>query len=858
MLAMRSSRESGGNGGARPARALALVTAAVAAVALVALPAAAQQSAGSYGGGYDDGNEQAGYDSGYSYVRNLRGSATLVEGDTRDRQTAEVNQPVLAGDRLAVSPGSMAELLLSDGNLLRVDGDSEVLLARLAGSPETRDEVTELVLVEGNVQLVVFADAAGRELPRIELPDATVYVSEAGAYRLTAGRGWSQVVARSGWAEVATDRGSVVVRAGEEAVLDGGRGGADVRVASYRDDLERWGERLDQQVADSRYVDRSLRYQTAALDGYGSWIDDGGRHAWRPRVGSDWHPYWHGRWRHTPLGLTWVSSEPWGWAPYHYGTWDFHPRWGWVWYPGTAFAPAWVYWYWGPEHVAWVPIGYYTHHYRHYRHGFRFGVYGWAGGHWGLFNDWVFCSTGSFGRGFGNRHFWRGRDWRHHHGDRDVPRGIIAIDTRPLGRDDWRDGQRAMRVLSTRPNGGGVAGRTADLPDVTDFVARKRALPDQVAERVFVDDGAARRVRVAGTPLAPDDATATAARPRVVPREGSIDGGSGARGDDDGGARVRVTPRGPAAEVPSAGEGSPGVRPRMLPRTTEPQADGGEGRPTSGVRPRTIEPQAGGGEERPTSGLRPRTIEPREPGGGSSPASPATPAVRPRTIEPRESGGPAPGARATDPDLRPRTIEPRESGGPAADRSAPTVRPRSIEPRRPAGDPARPAEPAPSRPVVRPQGDDGRGDGGRGDGGAFRSSEPRRVTPDSYARSPRSVAPERPEVVVPPRSERRGVESAPPARRVVTGVREAPRSSRSAPPSVRPSSPPPAPRASTPSSSSGSRSGSPGVRSRSDGGGSGRASAGSGSSSRSSGGDGGGRARATRRGGGGGDDDRDE
>ncbi|HEX6203268.1 MAG TPA: DUF6600 domain-containing protein, partial [Thermoanaerobaculia bacterium] len=621
------ARESGDDGGGHAALALAI---AFAAAALIALPAAAQaqqQYAGSYVGSTDGyGDDQAGYDSGYSYVRNLRGSATLIEGDTRDRQAAEINQPVLAGDRLWVSPGSMLEVLLSDGNLLRVDGDSEVLLARLAASPESRDEATELVLVEGNVQLVVFADAAGRELPRIELPDATVYVSEAGAYRLTAARGWSQVVARSGWAEVATDRGSVVVRAGEEAVLEGGRGGgADVRTASYRDDLERWGERLDRQVADTRYVDRSLRYQAASLDGYGTWIDDGGRSAWRPRVGTDWNPYWHGRWRHTPLGLTWVSSEPWGWAPYHYGSWDFHPRWGWVWYPGTAFAPAWVYWYWGPEHVAWVPVGYYTRHYRHYGHGFRFGVYGWAGGHWGLFSDWVFCPTGHFGRPFGSRHYWRGRDWNRHHGDRPVPRGIIALDTRPLGRDDWRDGERAMRVLRTRPDGGGVAGRGADLPDVTDFVARKRALPDDVAQRVFVDDGAARRVRVAGTPLAPDDATA--ARPRAAaPRGGAVDGGAGGRGDGDG-ARVRVSPRGPAAGTPAAGEASPGVR-RVAPRGGEPQGGGGDaGRPAE----------------------RPRTIEPEDP-----PAATSRPTVRPRRIEPRESGGGAPEAPSGEPTARPR------------------------------------------------------------------------------------------------------------------------------------------------------------------------------------------------------------
>jgi hypothetical protein len=840
-----------------PRKATAVL--AVAAAALLALPAVAQGydevgSAGYENAAYGDsyGDAQAGYDSGYSYVRNLRGSATLIEGDSRDRQAAEVNTPILAGDRLWVSPGSMVEVLLSDGNLLRVDGDSEVLLARLAGSPESRDEATELVLVEGNLQLVVFADAAGRELPRIELPDATVYVSEAGAYRFTAGRGWSSVLARSGWAEVATDRGSVVVRAGEEAVLDGG-GRADVRAAAYLDDLERWGERLDRQVADHRYVDRSLRYQAASLDGHGTWIDDGGRHLWRPRVAADWHPYWHGRWRHTPLGLTWVSQEPWGWAPYHYGTWDHHSRWGWVWYPGTAFSPAWVYWYWGPEHVAWVPIGYYTHHYRHYRRpGFRFGVYGWAGGHWGIFNDWVFCPTGSFGRPFQDRHHWRGRDWRRHHGDRDVPRGIIAIDTRPLGRDDWRDGERAIRALRSRPTvGGGVTARGGELPDVTDFVARKRELPDDVARRVFVDPDAGARVRVAGTPLAPD--AAGEVRPRAaVPRGGGVrgDGVSGSEGDgrtrDAGAPRARVTPRTPEAQAPRGGDDSPGVRVR--PRADDPAVRGGDEGGASGVRTRRIAPRGGDavGDDGGTSGVRTRRIGPeggarndaQDDGGGAT-------GVRPRRIEPREPAG---GTRAT----APRTGEPRPGGQAEAPRSA--VRPRSIEPRRPAGDAERPAAPQRSRPSVRPRGDDDGDDGRR----SFGATAPRATTtPDAYARSPRSraSAPSRPPVVVPPRSERRGVDTAPPARRVVGGVREAPSRPRpSAPRATRPTTPR-RPTASSPRSSGSSTSrgdAQRGARSRSRDDDSGSRS-GATTRSSSGGSDGGGnRARATRRRGGGG------
>jgi hypothetical protein len=36
-------------------------------------------------------------------------------------------------------------------------------------------------------------------------------------------------------------------------------------------------------------------------------------------------------------GYSWVSPYPWGWLPYHSGTWSFFPGYGWGWQPGGAF-----------------------------------------------------------------------------------------------------------------------------------------------------------------------------------------------------------------------------------------------------------------------------------------------------------------------------------------------------------------------------------------------------------------------------------------------------------------------------------------------------------------------------------------
>ena len=94
------------------------------------------------------------------------------------------------------------------------------------------------------------------------------------------------------------------------------------------------------------------------LTPYGHWenIGSNGR-CWVPaRVESDWRPYCNGHWERTDAGWYWVSDEPWGWATYHYGRWDFDPRFGWYWIPQTMWAPAWVSWHRGGGYVGWSPL----------------------------------------------------------------------------------------------------------------------------------------------------------------------------------------------------------------------------------------------------------------------------------------------------------------------------------------------------------------------------------------------------------------------------------------------------------------------------------------------------------------------
>jgi len=94
------------------------------------------------------------------------------------------------------------------------------------------------------------------------------------------------------------------------------------------------------------------------LSPYGRWevVGSYGR-CWIPgRIEAGWRPYCNGNWQRTDAGWYWASDEPWAWATYHYGRWDFSARFGWYWVPQTQWAPAWVSWHEGGGYVGWAPL----------------------------------------------------------------------------------------------------------------------------------------------------------------------------------------------------------------------------------------------------------------------------------------------------------------------------------------------------------------------------------------------------------------------------------------------------------------------------------------------------------------------
>jgi hypothetical protein len=97
----------------------------------------------------------------------------------------------------------------------------------------------------------------------------------------------------------------------------------------------------------------------SGLSPYGRWFNN-------PRFGQVWvyndpgfRPYaTDGHWEYTNFGWNWVSDFDWGWAPFHYGRWEYDPFYGWMWIPGYEWASAWVSWSQYDGYYGWAPLGF--------------------------------------------------------------------------------------------------------------------------------------------------------------------------------------------------------------------------------------------------------------------------------------------------------------------------------------------------------------------------------------------------------------------------------------------------------------------------------------------------------------------
>ena len=292
----------------------------------------------------------------------LTGDVEFAPAGEDDWGDADINRPLITGDRLMTGSDGRAALELGDASL-RINDNSAFNFLDL------NDTTTQVELSQGALNLRVRTIGDGQTY-EVDTPTVAFVAGEPGTYRIDVapdGNG-AMVTVFEGSGTVYGENGiSRPVQAGQSYRFnDSSLANVQVQRVPAPDDFDRFS-----QSRDSRYTNSVSRRYVAPevvgyedLDQYGDWqnTSDYGE-VWYPtHVATGWAPYRDGHWAWIdPWGWTWVDDEPWGYAPFHYGRWAYvGNRWGWV--PGQrtirpVYAPALVAFVGGSDFSVSVSVG---------------------------------------------------------------------------------------------------------------------------------------------------------------------------------------------------------------------------------------------------------------------------------------------------------------------------------------------------------------------------------------------------------------------------------------------------------------------------------------------------------------------
>jgi hypothetical protein len=331
----------------------------------------------------------------------------ILREDAASPEPAVLNSPLGPGDTVRTN-GRRVEIQLDNGTILRLDADSELKIETiLAQTLSSGQKLTNFVLRQGRLY-AMYKQFSAKETFQIITPTAAVKMTtDTVAMVERAGDGSTSVQVQRGKAyllygpDSANLKQQTVNRNERMTIAPDHRFALQSYVAGS--DFELWNEGINAEFValhdgktplpkPIRRLPRVIfEWQQRYGNIYGEWLwDDYVGYVWRPFYNDrypsgDWTPYFYGQWNRVGNQLFWVPGEPWGWVPYHLGVWHWMKNKGWVWIPGSAFAPAWVDWgILGNSYFAWRP----------------WSLYDWM---WWDSQAWKYGFWGSY---YGSPFFW--------------------------------------------------------------------------------------------------------------------------------------------------------------------------------------------------------------------------------------------------------------------------------------------------------------------------------------------------------------------------------------------------------------------------------------------------------------------
>jgi hypothetical protein len=299
------------------------------------------------------------------------GSVAVQRAPGTQSSGVGVNTPIVPGERVLTGDASRAAFQLPDSSIVRISSDSTIDFSQMPAYNSENYAMPVVQLSSGSAYIETPQEDSDNPVMEVVTPSATVDLLTQGAYRVDVGRDQGvRVSAFNGQADVEAQASTVALDAGQMTLISYGEAPEQaMAIDSYdQDAFARWNNQQDTTYALYEYTKEVPATIPVAIEPYyyelaryGRWVYDNDYHCevWRPRVAANWRPYSDGYWDQGPWGPAWVSYEPWGWAPSHFGRWAFNVSLGWSWIPGAVWAPAWVDWDIGPGYVGWCPLDYY-------------------------------------------------------------------------------------------------------------------------------------------------------------------------------------------------------------------------------------------------------------------------------------------------------------------------------------------------------------------------------------------------------------------------------------------------------------------------------------------------------------------
>jgi hypothetical protein len=304
--------------------------------------------------------------------------AVVLREGLRTPEVADLNLPLAPGDTIRTSE-RRCEIQFDTGTIIRLDRNTELKIETiLAQSLSSKNQLTNLLLLRGQVY-VLYKRYVRKEIFQIITPNAAVKLNHKSVAMIhIKPEGNTDVFIKEGKAHMlfGSSENAIKTEIIKRPHMITVTPKHEMVRSPYEmvDDFEEWNERINKEFLDLhdekavlplpiQRLPKAVYYFAQKYGSlHGEWLwDRYCGYVWRPFLNDHsyswggWMPYYQGRWTSVQGQLFWVPSEPWGWVPYHLGIWTWNKKKGWLWIPGSVFAPAWVDWAFFYGRFGWRP-----------------------------------------------------------------------------------------------------------------------------------------------------------------------------------------------------------------------------------------------------------------------------------------------------------------------------------------------------------------------------------------------------------------------------------------------------------------------------------------------------------------------